>query len=261
MTTKKDELALVEQETAVTQAPRTTGRGFENVDLETITMPRGKLLQSNSPEVADRDYNMRAGDIIHTLLMEKVPEKFIPLSIFDTNIMFVPRTEERKAAMKAKLGLSDEDMAGQIVCRADDGKHGTRYGSCVECGLCKFNGNEKPWCNATINVLADPVNEDKLDMPVVYQFANTSYKHGKKFRDTAFYASLGQDLFSRIYKLESFLAQAAGNSWFEMRVKPAGLVSSELYPAVEAQYNAFANKNIIVDAEEDAPITSDKPSY
>lgn len=262
MTTKSLEAKDVKHEiattsNAVTQGHGTTtiGRGFENVDLEQITMPRGKLLQSNSPEVSDRDYNLRAGDIVHTLLMEKVPEKFIALSIWDSNIMFVPRAEDRKLSMKAQLNLTDEDMAGMVICRSNDAKTGDKYGDCKACGLCKFDGNEKPWCNSTINVLAVPYEGGALGMPVVFQFANTSYKHGKKFRDTAFYSSLGADLFSRVYKLESVQSQANGNTWYEVKVKPAGIVPDEVKSEVESMYKSFASKQIVVEADEDTPTT------
>lgn len=247
----------VKAEAAVAQKSATIGRGFENVDASTVTMPRAKLLQSNSPEVSDRDYNLRAGDIVHTLLMEKVPEKFIPISIWDSNIMFVPRADERKASMKAMLGLSDADMEAMVICRAVDGKHGDKYGECTKCGRHKFDGNEKPWCNATINVLAVPLEDDTLGLPLVLQFSNTSYKHGKKFRDTAFYSSLGEDLFSRVYKLESAQAQGNGNSWYEMKVKPAGRTLPTLLGEIEALYDSFATKIIVVEPDDDSPQGTD----
>ena len=235
------------------------GRGFENVNFEEVTMPRAKLLQSNSPEVADRDYNFRAGDLVHTLLMEKIPEKFIPISIWTGNILFVPRAEEKKPAFKALLGLSDEEMQGMVICRALDGKTGERYGSCEKCGKHKFNGAEKPLCTETINVLAVPFTEpDELGLPVVVQFSNTSFKHGKKFRDAAFYSSFGGDLFSKVYKLEAFEAAGNGNRWYEVKVKPAGIVPETLLSRVEEMYMSFADKIVVV---EDSDETVESVDY
>lgn len=252
-TTPQSDTAVAVQHTEVAPTKAAVGRGFEHVSIEQITMPRGKLLQSNSPEVSDRDYNLRAGDVVHTLLMDKLPAKFIPLSIWDSNILFVPRDEPKKASMKASLNLSDEDMQGMVICRASDGKTGERYGACSECRLNEFDGNEKPMCNKTINVLAAPVEEDgTITMPVVLQFSATSYKHGKKFRDTAFYSSIGGDLFGRIYKLDSVSASGNGNTWFELKVKPAGMVSPDLLAQAEAMYESFAGKLIVVDDEDDS---------
>jgi hypothetical protein len=258
--TKKNEVA-VKSENAVTQR-HSVGRGFENVNIEEVTLPRAKLLQSNSPEVSDRDYNFRAGDVIHSLLMEKVPEKFVPLAIWNSNILFVPRTDERKASLKAELSLTDEDMEQMIICRAPDAVNGDKYGSCALCGMNKFDGAEKPWCNATINVLAVPIEEDSLGMPYVLQFSNTSFKHGRKFRDTAFYSSMGADLFSRVYKVEAIEAASGGNRWFEQKIKPAGLLPEELFKQAEELYTMFAGKTIVVDAEDDSnDATSSDISY
>lgn len=228
----------------------TVGRGFENVDMDQITMPRAKLLQSNSPEVSDRDYTFRAGDVIHSLLMEKVEPLFVPLSIWTSNILFTPREEGKKAAFKAGLSLNDDDMSGMVICKAVDGKHGSRYGSCLLCGKHKFSGNEKPLCNETINILAAPIAEDgSTGMPFVIQFSNTSFKHGKKFRDTAFYSSLGGDLFSKVYKFDTIEAAGNGNKWFELRVKPAGVVPADKKAVFEKMYDTFAGKVVVVDDE------------
>lgn len=256
------EVATVQHSVAATASPA-LGRGFENMSMDEITMPRAKLLQSNSPEVSDRDYNFRAGDLLHTLLMETVPAKFVPLSIWTSNVMFVPRVEEKKAAMKEALSLTDEDMSGMIVCKASDGRHGDRYGKCAECGLNKFKGNERPICTETINVLCLPVDADgDAGLPFVVQFSNTSFKHGKKFRDTAVYASLGGDLFSKMYKFDAIEAAGNGNKWFELKVKPAGLTPAELIPQVESMYNSFAGKIITVEEEaEDFTPTDEKVDY
>jgi hypothetical protein len=245
--------AVVAQDVSLAPVNPTVGRGFENVDMDQISMPRAKLLQSNSPEVSDRDYNFRAGDLIHTMMMEKVAEKFVPLSIWNSNVFFAPRVEEKKIAIKALLGLSDEDVNGMVICKAVDGKHGSRYGGCASCGKHKFVGNDKPLCNETINVLCAPLEDDgSTGLPFVIQFSNTSFKHGKKFRDTAFYSSLGGDLFGKVYKFDSFEAAGNGNKWFELKVKPAGTVPDEMKPQFEALYRTFAGKVVVVEDEVEA---------
>ena len=251
MTTKKNEVAVKGDASLAAQDRPSIGRGFENVNVEEITMPRAKLLQSNSPEVADRDYSFRPGDLCHTLTMEAVPPKFVPLSIWTSNILFVPRAEDKKMAMKAMLNLSDEDMMGMVLCRSDDAVSGSRYGNCAACGKHKFIGNEKPICTETINVLAVPYTDDGLGMPYVLQFSNTSFKHGKKFRDGAFYSSFGGDLFGKVYKLEAAEAAGNGNKWFELKVKPAGVLAPELVGTAEALYDSFAGKRLVVEADDD----------
>lgn len=248
---KKNEVAKATKNGVAAPAAQ-TGRGFENVDMSDISMPRAKLLQSNNPEVSDRDYDFRAGDVIHSLLMEKLADRFIPLSIWNSNILFVPRDADKKKAFKDALSLTDDEMDSTLICRAEDGKTGTKYGNCAKCGKNKFNGNEKPLCMQTINVLCAPLDDDDtLGMPVVLQFSSTSYKHGKKFRDSAFYSSATSDLFSKIYKLAPEQKQAGGNSWYELKTKPAGKVPDALKKEAEDLYTAFAGRRIVVDAEDD----------
>jgi hypothetical protein len=248
------------QTTAVSAEVSTSRRGFENVDMASITMPRAKLLQSNSPEVSDTDLNLRAGDVIHALTMDKLPEKFIPIMFLpDTNILFVPREQVKKQAMQDKLGLSAEELSNTtIVCRAKEGKFGNKFGSCAKCGLCKFNEttNEKPLCTSSINVLILPIGEE---MPVVLQFSNTSKKHGVKFKNTTLFKS--GDLYSNAYKLMSERKTNNGNSWFEMSVKPAGKPDDEALARAEATYNQFKNLIVDFDDEEEVGTGSNNSEY
>lgn len=248
MTKRNEETAVAVAETNQEVAVQSERRGFENIDVSSITIPRVKLLQSNSPEVSDRDYDFRAGDVIHGLTMEKLGLKFVPIMFLpDTNILFLPKEQASKMSLKARLSLNDEDMSNQILCRSKDGRHGNKYGDCSKCPLCKFDGSMKPVCTSSINVLA--LFEDSA-MPVVIQFANTSKKHGTKFKNTTYFQS--GNLYDNLYKLDSTKKDGNGNSWYEMAVKPAGKPSEELRNKAEQMYKQFRNMAIAVD-EDDAP--------
>jgi len=239
---------LVQTNNSVAPATVAAGRGFEQVDMSTITMPRAKLMQPGSPELQDEDYNFKQGQLIHSLLMEQLPDKFIPISIWDSQILLVPREDAKKKELFA--AIQKDDVPGFIVCRALDGKQGSAFGSCRGCALRNWrkmaDGTEKPpLCTSTINVLA---LFEGHQMPVVLQFANTSYKHGKKFRDMAFFS--GGDLFSRKYKIAVAKRQEAGNTWYEMSVKPAGLPTEEERQLAEALYERFRNATISTEVDE-----------
>lgn len=224
-------------------------QGFENVDMGSITMPRAKLMQSNSPELADDDLGLRAGDVIHALTMSKLASKFVPIMYLpDTNILFVPREQVKKQALQDKLGLTTEEINGTtIICRAKDGKHGNKFGACASCGLCKFNEttNEKPVCTSSINILVLPEDED---MPVVIQFSNTSKKHGTKFKNTTYFTK--GDLFANAYKLTTVRKTLSGNSWFEMLATPGGKPSDEHFEKAKAIYTQFKDSLINIDDDE-----------
>lgn len=78
---KQTEVAVIPQtETAVSTEVK-ANRGFENVSVEAVTMPIAKILQPISKEVADEaytDYNFKAGNIIHSLLLEKLQKGSYP---------------------------------------------------------------------------------------------------------------------------------------------------------------------------------------
>ena len=206
------------------------GRGFEKVDLQSVTMPRAKVMQGLSPELQDEDYNFKMGDIIHGLLMEKLPEKFIPITIWDSRTMFVPRNPADKKQFFETLGIDEIDT--MFVCRSLDGRvpENSPFGctSCSECKYSKFgwdgNPSTPPLCTATINVLA---LFEGYEMPVVIQFANTNYKYGRRFRDMALFS--GGDLFSRKYKIKSKKEQNDMGTFFTTPVKPAGKPTEEEY--------------------------------
>jgi len=242
-TTSVELVVAGSSETGVT--PVHTNRGFENVAVETVTMPIAKLLQPISKELTDEgfaDYNFKAGNIIHSILLEKLPETFIPLIMNDNKICFVPKQDAGKAALKAKRPeLTDDDFKGSFVCRSEDNITGTRFGSCQACGLAEFDGNEAPFCTKNINVLSVFEGED---LPVVIRFANTSHKHGRAFKNLAYFSR--GDLFTRKYKLLPLKKTDKGNTWFELTVKPAGKTSDAEFAMAEDMYSMFKNMMIEV---------------
>ena len=230
------------------------GRGFEKVDMESVSMPRIKVMQGLSPELQDEDYNFKMGDIVHGLLMEKMPEKFIPLSIWSSRTLFVPRRNEDKKKFFETVGL--EETESMFVCRSLDGKNLDErfnpfgYKTCAECMFKDFewdgNSDTPPLCTHTINVLA--LFED-FEMPAVIQFANTNFKYGKKFRELAMFS--GGDLFSKMYKLTSKKEQNDQGVFYVTPVKPAGKVEdADLFKKAEDLYSQFSGVSIEVEDAE-----------
>jgi hypothetical protein len=244
------------QGTAITAAPQHR-EGFERMDIDTVTMPTARLLQPISKEVADEsyaDYNFKAGNIIHSLLLEKLSDTFVPLLIWDDKICFVPKQEAEKAELKAKIlerfgmSLTEDDMKSSFVCRAADNRSGDRLGDCANCKLCDFDGSDAPYCTKNINVLA---LFDGQELPVVIRFSATSHKHGRNFKNLAYYA--GGNLYDRLYKLTSTKKTDKGNTWYELTVKPAGKVGDEeLKVKAKALHDQFLKMSIEV-AEEPVP--------
>jgi hypothetical protein len=266
------DVAVVPQGGAVANV--TDRKGFEHVDLTTVKLPTAKLLQALSPEVVEEEYEdleFKAGDIVHSILLEVMEPKFIPIMIFEDNIMFSPRKTAEQTALVATVKKAfGEDMAAQVeeamkegnlVCRSKDGKKGDLIGAkCAECPLSKFQGNDKPWCTRNINVLA---LFEGQELPVIIRFSNTSYKHGQRFKNQAFYA--GGNLFDRMYSVKKKTNKNDDKTWFEMTVRPAGKPDpdSEMYQKAVKFHEMYLN--VVLEAEgveeQDTPPAQETTQY
>ena len=255
---------LVKQDNNVMKQGGVAGRGFENVDMEQISMPRVKIMQGLSPELQDEDYEFKMGDLVHGLLMEKLPEVFVPISIWDSRTMFVPRNTADKKKFFEDIKLPETDT--MIVCRSLNGKNldatfnAFNNSSCKDCKFKGFgwdgNPDTKPLCTHTINILA---LFEGQDMPVVIQFSNTNFKYGKRFRDSAFFS--GGDLFSKMYKIKSKKEQNDMGTFFTTPVKPFGKVTEEeTIKKVFDMYKLYSRVDIEVEDEinEKEEVTTEK---
>jgi len=234
-------------------ALNTMPEGLEGVDIGNISIPTAKLLQTTSTELQDPDTDLKAGQLIHSMFLEKISDTFVPVKLHEDNVLFVPKNDADKQRLKQvikdKFGveLTDDDMSSMFICRAKDGKIGDRFGACASCQLNKFHGNDKPLCTANINVLA---MFEGQDMPLVLRFSNTSFKHGKKLKDMLFMLAMsGKKIFSRKFKVVPTRKQENGNSWFEAVIKPAGNATEEEFEQAQELYNMF--KGYVADVEID----------
>lgn len=263
MAEKKD-LAVTEEKQVVIPEGNAM-EGLENIDETSISLPRIKLLQATSPEVQGEEYedlNLRAGNLIEVISKEKVSGEFIPVKVLpSTNVLFVPRNAEGKAALKArKDDITDADLEqqGAMICVALDGKVGDRYGACSKCGLCLFRGNEKPICQRSINILII------LDtgMPAVVSFRDTSYKHGNKFLSLLRNKALtGTRMQTCKYKLVPVKKTRGDQQWYELSVVMNGVATDAEAKVAYEMYKTYNDiSDIGVDVEEDTQVTAQDDS-
>ena len=261
----KKELAVTEEKNVSVIPEGNAMEGLENIDEASIALPRVKLLQATSPEVQGEEYadlNLRAGNLIEIISKEKVSGEFIPVKVLpSTNVLFVPRNAEGKAALKArKSDITDADLEqqGAMICMALDGKVGDRYGACNKCGLCLFQGNDKPICQRSINILV------MLDtgLPAVVSFRDTSYKHGNKFLSLLRNKALmGTRIQECKYKLMPTKRTRGDQQWYELTVIANGKASEEETARAYEMYKAYNNiDNINTIEEQEQVVTSDDDS-
>lgn len=251
------ELQVKEEEKQIIPMEGNIMEGLEDIDESSIALPRIKVLQATSPEVQGeeyRDLNLRAGDLIENISKEKVSGVIVPVKVLPTtNVLFVPRQAEGKAALKElKTDLTDADLEqqGGMICTSVDGKVGDRYGACSECGLCMFRGNEKPICQRSINVLVMLDN----GMPAIVSFRDTSYKHGNKFISLLRNKALaGTRIQMCKYKLVPTKKTAADKQWYELAVVMNGNSTQEEANRAYQMYVEYSKLNLNTIEQEDEP--------
>lgn len=255
-----DKELIVKEEEKITIPEGNTMEGLEDVDVQSVSLPRVKLLQATSPEVQGEEYadlNLRAGNLIEAISKEKISGEFIPVKVLpSTNVLFVPRTAEDKAVLKEKKeDITDEDLAqeGGMICVALDGKTGDRYGACSNCKLCMFNGNEKPICQRSINILV------MLDtgLPAIVSFRDTSYKHGNRFVSLLRNKALtGTRIQTCKYKLSPTKKTRGSQQWYELAVVMAGNATEEESIKAYELYKTYNTMNNIntIEEQEQAPV-------
>lgn len=250
------------EETALEFTDVNAMEGLEDMDMSSLSVPRIKLLQATSPEVQGdefRDLNLRAGDLIDNLTKDKIGVEVVPVKVLPTsNVLFVPRNEEGVAALKArKPDITEDDLntPGGMICSARDGVTGDKYGNCSACGLCKFQGNSKPVCSRSLNLL---VLTDHG--PMVLPFRDTSMKHGNKlYSILRAKASMSTPIQALKFKLNPIKKQAGSQQWYELDVLPAGKTDQATYDTARQMYLAYKDKDIatVEEVPEEKEITEE----
>lgn len=216
-----------------------------------LIMPVAKVMQPTSELLQDEDYDFRQGDIVNSLLAEKLPEKFVPITWHQANIFFLPKNDAEKKKIIKDFNLP-EDFDEMFVCRSQNGRDvsSTRIGktSCMDCQLNKFgwdgNPDTPPICTNSMNFLA---LFEGQEAPVVIQFANTSRTEGKKLYSLIKYSGTAKNPWERMYSLVSRKQSNDKGVFFVLKVKPSGRPDEELKEFAFALAKDFSGKDFIID--------------
>lgn len=223
-------------------------------DSDKLIMPVAKVMQPTSELLQDENYSFRQGDIVNSLLAEKLPEKFSVLTYHEANIFFLPKNDAEKKKVIKEFGLP-EDFSEMFICRAPDGRtpQGSRIGKtdCGSCGLNKFgwdgNPDTPPVCTNSLNFLA--LFEDQ-EAPVVIQFANTSRREGKKLYSLIAYTSRKAP-WTKMYKLTSRKESNDKGVYWVLQVSPAGNPTPEQLKLATIMAREFAGVQYVAADEAD----------
>lgn len=215
------------------QQSRVIPQGLEEIQKEDIIIPRAKLLQALSPEVQEED--MKQGMIINSLTKEILPAEFVPVflgynwikwNLRDANHPDFNPDYEPNAVIYRTTNPQDP-----IVL--EEGKFGK-------------NG-EPPKIIKFINFFSLFIGEP---MPVIISFAKTSYKTGTRLASLAMFTSEMGRIYTKKYKLTSFLERKDVGTFYVFKVSPSGLADEETIKQAENLYNIYHKKDIVVHEEE-----------
>lgn len=201
-------------------------RGFEGgVDQEDLIIPRAKLIQALSPELAEGVDGIKIGSIINSLTKEVLAQDFIPIFTFKNFIRFNPRSKDDP-------NFDSDYEPGAVIWKSVDPmdprvKEQTKFGA---------NG-EKPIAVTFINFFS---YFPGVSMPIIVSFSKTSYKAGKNLLSLAKFC--GGDMFSRKYKLVSQMETNDVATYAVLKVKPVGAVTPEEFQLCEKFWNEFSAK-------------------
>src|SRR3990167_1371143 len=216
-----------------------TRRGFEEpTDQSDLIIPRAKLLQALSPEVAEG--TLKSGQIINNITGEILPEKFVPIFVYLEWFRFNARD-------KSKSGYDPNFDLGALIWRTRD--HNDERTKEADFGA----SGERPIANRVLQFFS--VFEGQ-EMPVVIGFSSTSYKAGKKLLSLAKFT--GGDMFSKKYSLTAKHVKNDKGSYYVLEVATAGLAGEDEYKKAEIFWDSFRNKKFETKAD-DADSSEEAP--
>jgi len=243
---KKSERALAKRETKELEVPehlsQGKGRGFEKVEAGDTLIPRIKLLQPLSPEVADK--GMKAGTLFNSLSSKNYGSEliFIPVLHTKSRIKFIPR--EDGGGIECNAIDANTPNAPLII---KQGKKELVVKSCLECPNGKWEDETAPSCTLYYNFLALIIGDDA---PVAISFSKTKIKAAKRLISLTRLAGNNMDMFAKKYILKTQLEKnSSGQSYFNYSIEPSAFVTAKEFKAAESLYLSLKGKDIKMHAE------------
>jgi len=232
------------------------GQGIEDVDKSVIIVPRIKLLQALSPEVAEGDE--KSGDFFHTVAEESLGDKIfmVPIYISTSYIMWRPRKDGGGILARALDGVHWDCPDTEFEVKLDSGAHVTWHtGKTVQqSGLMNFgtsdpdDRNSAPAATMMINIIT--VFPDHLDLsPSLVSLSKSSEKVGKQFCSKIAIANAPS--WGRKFEMYSFLDQNKnGDKFYNFKFRAAGFVEEKESVSYKETYEHFRSQRFKASDEE-----------
>lgn len=239
MSAKKTDIAT-RQETAIDI--NRNPRGFENVKIEDLIVPRIRLLQPTSDGVTDGLGKMgQFQDSLSGKIMEDELE-LVLMGMKNGAVYFEPGGKSKKTKCKSENGITN--LMGQECVKCPFGEY---WGKFHEDGT-------PPACSGTKEFLT--VKRNSLmtrPYPMFLSFLKTSYGLGKRLISMARYS--GEDIFARSYVIGSEKVQNDKGTFSKFTIKQGEKLTEDELKIAEKWYELIGRVNVV--AHEDEEIVSD----
>ncbi len=236
-------LAVKGENTALAPVPEYlkngTGRGMEKAEQKDIMLPRVKLLQALSPEVAEG--GKQAGLIVESIsgnpfVGDGKTLEFIPVTMFKNRTMFD--------------GIGKEAV---VSCTSLDNIKSSTGDICAECESSKWAEDKKgkrvpPACTEFYN-FPIVILGGKKPIISVLNLASTKIKVARKLLTLVRHTGL--DMFALKFKLSVVKETANSQTYYNFDVEGAGYPTESEYKFAEQFYEATKTKNVVVETESD----------
>lgn len=214
-------------------------KGFEEPTAkEDIEIPRVRLLQALSPEVAALGSTLKPGQIVNSITKAVMPEHFMPIFKFTNWIRFNPRDARKEGFDPAYkpgelIWTSSDPTDERVIKEGSWGPDGTPPLATKFLNFfCYFPGQETP---------------------VILSFSRTSFKAGKHLLSLAqMLVKDGKpaDMFQGKYKLGSKQEiGATGTPYYIYTIESAGYASDDEASQGGGMWTQFRSKDIKVELE------------
>jgi hypothetical protein len=202
--------------------------GQTRLDPGDIIMPRVKILQAQSAEVADASLGVNPGEFFNVLTSTSYGDKlrFVPILPFKQRL-FLYRSERlpvvNQALVAAGLAKFDKGEQDGLKCRSYDMEQGQGNPgiACHECPLSQWIDNEPPLCTETYNVAASS-EEGEL---IVLSFAKSSARQGKQMFSMIRMRPGAQ---ATIFEAVTASEQGKKGTYYAPRIRPVERAPEEL---------------------------------
>ena len=251
------------------QGGKTTQIG--NIDRSDLIIPRVKLLQAISPEVADGIEGARAGIFWHTIAGQPIetPMRAIPIILRKSYVLWSPRGDDRGILARANDGLHWDQPEGMTFeVKPKNSPHSVKYtlGATVHDSsddgpaLSEFGSSipgdpqSPPAAALTYQFLWYFPDLQDLS-PAIIINTRSSVKPAQQLLSKIDLRPV--DHFGQVYKIGVVKEQGNEGPFFNYTYTSDGYASEEEYDTAQAMYHKFKEEDWVASEEEGDTDVSD----